>query len=165
MLAVEDGFGVPARLLPHLHGVVPLEPGRSVAEARRAGVARRAGRGPLLLLRSGETVAPGFVERGVAALLADPELAFVTAHAAGRAEGCAPLGNHASRFVPEQPAATVVLLRADEAGYDDGELMTALAGAGRYGAVIPEPLVGHWHPPPQLRPPRPRDRRSPAAPA
>ena len=154
VLAVEHGVRLPARLLPRLHALALLEPGQdTLVDARRVGLARRAGRGPLLLLRAGHTVAPGFLERGVAAFAADPELPYVTAHATGRARGCAPLGNHAAQLIPDEPAsATVPLLRDDTLitapagtpGCEDEELLAALAETGRYGAVVPEPLVGHW---------------------
>jgi hypothetical protein len=151
VLAVEDGVRVPPAALPRLHALVPLAPGDgTLDDARRAGLARRAGRGPVLLLRSGQTVAPGFLERALAALAADPELAYVTAHAAGRTSGCAPLGNHAASLLPDRAAcATVALLRdaAPLAGEQDEEtLLAALAASGHFGAVIPEPLIGHWRP-------------------
>ena len=143
---------VPARLLGRLHAVAVAEGDTGALHA--AGLARARSRGPALLIRAGDTVRPGFLERARAALQADPALAYVTAHAPGWRPACAPLGNFGARLVPElHVAGTAVLAQHGDAAAPAshaggaGAPLLALAERGRYGAVLSERLLELSRPP------------------
>ena len=143
---------VPARLLGRVHAVAVAE--GDTGDLHAAGLARARSRGPALLIRAGDSVRPGFLERARAALQADPALAYVTAHAPGWRPACAPLGNFGARLVPElHVAGTAVLAQhadaaapASRAG-GAGAPLLALAERGRYGAVLSERLLELSRPP------------------
>jgi hypothetical protein len=138
---------VPTRLLGRVHAVTVAE--GDTADLHAAGLARARSAGPCLLLRAGDAVRPEFVERARAALQANPELSYVTAHAPGWRPACAPIGNFGARLVPElHVAGTAVLAqRGDAAAAGAGAPLIGLAGRGRYGAVLSERLLELSRPP------------------
>jgi glycogen synthase len=138
---------VPARLLGRLHAVTVAE--GDTGDLHGAGLARARSAGPCLLLRAGDAVRPEFVERARAALRANPELSYVTAHAPGWRPACAPIGNFGARLVPElHVAGTAVLARhGDAAAGGAGAALIGLAERGRYGAVLSERLLELSRPP------------------
>lgn len=159
VVVAEHEVGVPWHLAGRLHALAFLaEAETGITAARRQALALRTSRGPLVLLRGGERLLPGFLERGLAALQADPGLPYVTPYARGREPSCAPIGNFPARFVPElEVSASIALLRADALPHDlltperdgceDEDLFESLAREGRFGAVIPEELAAARHPP------------------
>jgi glycosyltransferase involved in cell wall biosynthesis len=121
---------VPARLLGRLHAVAVAGAG----DLHAAGLARARSHGPRLLIRAGDAVRPEFVERARAALEANPELSYVTAHAPGWRPSCAPIGDFGARLVPELHVEGVVVLARP-------------GGHGRYGAVLADRLLELSRPP------------------
>lgn len=126
---------------------------RAVAEGAEA-----AGATAVLLLEAGDVVGPAFVARAVAALLAEPGLAYVTAFSKGWNPSCVPLNNVAADLIGEDEVPPgVLLVRArtllDKGleNLDDG-LPMALARHGAFGAVIPEVLIDRRRRQPRTRP-------------
>ena len=123
---------VPARLLGRVHAVAVAAAG----DLRAAGLKRARSAGPRLLIGAGDAVQPEFVERARAALEANPELSYVTAHAPGWRPACAPIGDFGARLVPELHVEGVVVLA------QPGD-----ARPGRYGAVLADRLLELSRPP------------------
>ena len=159
VLVADDIAVVPARAAGRVHRLIVLgRDAEGIVAGLRAALAARRGSGPVLLLRAGEQLRRGFIRRAADGLELDPQLAYVTAHAFGYEPDCVPLGNAAAQLLPEYDvAATAALLRADAVhaaladprADQDGDaraLFAALAGLGRFGAVIPEPVVTHRAP-------------------
>jgi glycogen(starch) synthase len=156
----------PARLGLELADAVIVDEGRSVQDALR--VALRHVRGDaLLLLDSRDELADGFLPRALAALAADPALAYVGALPA-RSGPPSPLPNAAAPALGEGIGSGPVLIRLTDlrsVGLPDrphGDAVAAMAVAlavrGRWGTVIPEPLVSRS----RARAPLPSDESIPA---
>lgn len=156
-VAADGPHQLPAELLGELAALAYVAPGPgALGAARLAGLALLPPDAAVLLLRSGERPAPGFLARARTALAAAPHAAYATAWAAGRLTGRAPLGNRAGTLIgPGEASATVALLRpgtltaADLAdappGAEDAALYARLAARGALGAVVPDPLVTGAH--------------------
>jgi glycosyltransferase involved in cell wall biosynthesis len=161
LASLRDG-GVPVRVvLAGIGGMPPTRLGLAVAdallvdaartpqEALRAALAHARG-DALLLLDGRDELDPGFLPRALAALAGDPRLAYVSALPAGT-DAPAPLPNAAAAALGEGVGSGPVLVRrADieavglpERPHGDAvaAMAVALAARGRWGAVIPEPLV------------------------
>lgn len=161
-LASLRSSGVPVRVvLASVDGMPPLRVGEELADAllvdptsSRQDALRAAldhGQGDVvLLLDAREDLDPRFIRRGLAALHADPALAYVSALPA-TAYAPAPLPNAAAPCLGEAIGSGPMLVRRsdlDAVGLPqrpDGDaiaaLAVALAARNRWGTVIPEPLV------------------------
>jgi glycogen synthase len=130
--------------------------------ARNLGIAQSRGR-YVLPLDADDMIDPSFIERCVAALERDPELAYVTSWVRyvdrdgrpvpGEEAGYMPLGNWSALIERHNVGGTcsAVLRRSlfeggfsysvDLTSYEDWLLYMQLYEAGHYGAVIPERLI------------------------
>jgi glycosyltransferase involved in cell wall biosynthesis len=142
----------PLRLGTEMTALVVAGDGAPATEALAAGLRRVRG-DELLILRAGQEILPGFLARGVASLAADPELAYVGALPDGW--GRAPLPNAACAVLGEDVGDGPVLIRradaqAVEPARDAPDFVAAivagLAQRGRWGCIVPEPLVRHAAP-------------------
>ena len=154
--------GVPVRVvLAGIGGMPPARLGLTVAdgllvdaartpqEALRAALAHARG-DALLLLDGRDELDPGFLPRALAALAADPRLAYVSALPAGTGAP-APLPNAAAATLGEGVGSGPLLVRRADLeavglperprGDAVAAMAVALAARGRWGTVIPEPLV------------------------
>lgn len=152
VVVADDISRIPATEVARMHRLVMVQPATGRSDARRAALASRVGRGPVLLLSAGHAPAPGFVTRCLSALASAAAPAYATAHGTGRDPANAPIGNAVGDLLADLGVCgEVVLLSpvalADEMpssadNCDDATLFRELAAAGRFGAVIPEPLAG-----------------------
>ena len=166
VIVVDDGsFRRQDRVLLDLRRELPFtlisQPNAGLGAARNFGIAQARGR-YVLPLDADNLLEPQFVERCVAALEADPSLAYVTSWShyvdeTGRrlelpANSYTPFGNW-TRMLAEQNLAgdgTALLrrhlfdlglrYRTELTSYEDWFLYRELAHAGHLGAVIPERL-------------------------
>ncbi len=143
---------------------VLTQPNRGLGAARNLGIELARGE-YVLALDADNVLAPQFVARCVAALAADPEIAFVTSWLRyidergepwkGTAEGLKPIGNW-SRAVDSLNVAgdacavfrrsvfeSGVAYSTDVAGFEDWALYRELRRRGLFGQVIPEPLIDY----------------------
>jgi hypothetical protein len=153
---------VPVRVvLASSDGMPPLRIGQQLADALlgdgtgsrqdalRAALGRTRG-DVVLLLDARDAIDPQLILRGLDALDADPALAYVSALPA-TADAPAPLPNAAAATVGEGIGSGPMLVRRsdlDAVGLPErpqgdavAALAVALAARGRWGTVIPEPLV------------------------
>jgi glycogen(starch) synthase len=139
----------PVRLGLELADAVVVDQGRSGEDALRMTL-RQARGDALLLLDARDELADDFLPRALAALGADPALAYVGALSAPRGSP-SPLPNAAAPALGEGIGSGPVLVRLTDlrsVGLPDrphGDAVAAMAVAlavrGRWGTVIPEPLV------------------------
>jgi glycosyltransferase involved in cell wall biosynthesis len=168
VLVVDGSFSdddwVIGRLSGRLPVVVVCQMNRGLGAARNFGVSQSRGR-YVFFLDADNVAEPQFVERCVGVLEARSETAYVTSWSryrrrdgrplAGATLGYQPLGNQ-SRLVEHEnvagDAAAVVRRRVFDQGFgfseeltslEDWHLYRELAARGRYGAVIPERLLGY----------------------
>jgi glycosyltransferase involved in cell wall biosynthesis len=141
---------------------VVTQPNAGLSAARNLGVAVSAG-AFILPLDADDEIDPGFVSRCVAALTADPTLAYVTSWVTYVDEDGAPHGDHDIGYFPFGNWSSLLSelnvagtcsavirrevfrdhgLRYDTelASYEDWSLYRQMAARGLYGAVIPEQL-------------------------
>ena len=151
---------VPVRVvLASADGLPPLRLGQALADAVlvpshqqafHAALRHARGDGLVLLLDARDELDAAFLPRALAALAADPALAYVSALPAGRVAS-PPLPNAAAATIGEGIGSGAMLVRrADleavgipDRQYGDPLAATAvaLAALNRWGTVIPEPLV------------------------
>jgi glycosyltransferase involved in cell wall biosynthesis len=144
VLAASEGLP-PLRLGAQLAEVVIAAPGTpTLARALR----HARGEHPVLLLAAGQAVLPGFLPRALAALAADPALAYAGALPEGW--GRAALPNAAAAVLGAAVGGGPLLVRradaealrdAEPAADPAGALAAALAQRERWGCILPEPLV------------------------
>lgn len=113
----------------------------------------------VLIVDARDDLDPRFLDRAVAALAADPKLAYVSAIPAGPVTP-APIPNAAAASLGEAIGSGPMLIRRsdlDAVGLPErphgdaiAALAVALAARGRWGTVIPEPLVRTAAPRPPL---------------
>ena len=148
VLASTDGMP-PLRLGAGVADAVLVDGARTPQDAFRAALVHARG-DAVLLLDARDELDPRFIPRALAALAADPRLAYVCALPAGR-EAPAPLPNAAAAALGEGIGSGPVLVRradleavglpARPHGDAVAAMFVALAARGRWGTVIPEPLV------------------------
>lgn len=129
--------------LEHVSALIDVSGGPDFhARARRAGLACAVG-DAVVFLEPGDRLAPGFLARAALAL---PRAAYATALGG---VPTAPLANRTLDQVAE-PAAVALYRRealdfdlpdGSDAEHEEQALVAELARRGRYGAVVPEPLV------------------------
>ena len=151
---------VPVRVvLASADGLPPLRLGQALADAVlvpshqqafHAGLRHARGDGLVLLLDARDELDAAFLPRALAALAADPALAYVSALPAGRVAS-PPLPNAAAATIGEGIGSGAMLVRRadlEAVGIPDRQrgdplaaTAVALAALNRWGTVIPEPLV------------------------
>lgn len=169
LIVVNDGSFRPAdEILLELEArhdlTVIAQPNSGLGAARNLGIVLSRG-DYLLPLDADNLIDPAFVARCVAALEADPEIAYVTSWLRyiddaggpwkGTEEGLKPLGN-SSRWTDRVNVAgdAVAVFRrsvfdaglrysTDVAGFEDWALYREMRRRAMIGHVIPEPLIGY----------------------
>lgn len=169
IVLVNDGsFALEDRIVAELAAQAPIvvvsQMNQGLGAARNFGISQSRGR-YVFPLDADNLAAPEFVARCVDILESRPELAYVTAWSRyldeagsprpGSTLGYQPLGNQATLIEQENvagDAAAVIPRRIFELGfryneeltsYEDWHFYRELRRSGRYGAVIPERLLGY----------------------
>lgn len=165
IVVVDDGSTDPhtRAVFDAIEGVVKIQQeNRGLASARNVGVAASHGR-YLMPLDADDLVSPDYVAKGVRALTANPDLAYVSSYsrnfglfggvyaAFGNVPALMPFLHTAGRCTTLFDRRAIELVGGyDEElpAYEDWDLMIRLAKAGLEGDVIPEPLF-HYRRHPQ----------------
>ena len=147
-----------------LADAVLTEAGDSAGEVLRAAL-RRVREETVLLLDARDVLDPSFLPRALAALERDAGLAYAGSLSKAYAPP-APLPNAAVHALGEGIRSGPILVRRDDLRFDElakapatdlaNAVAVALAGRGRWGTVIPEPLVRRAR---SGRPPEPDEGR------
>jgi glycosyltransferase involved in cell wall biosynthesis len=152
-VVVDDPARLDAAAAAEFSALEVLDDHTSLNAARTRILRARGATGPVVLLDAGSVLEPTFIQRGRHGLRNGDALPYVTAYGSGRARDNVPIGSFASTVVGGRWAAATAILLAPDAvslplaepewpGGDDAALIAELASLGRYGAVIPERLVG-----------------------